>query len=198
MKTGFCYAVLSSNGTCKMGRSAAPIERIKDHMRVIRSFGMEVERIYLTEQVEDCHRLEAMMFYFLGRGEPNQNEYIPDVSQKDIRSMFDGLNVNYFQGSDIRRSDSDGEMLLVVRPYAVAKPAPSGNAIKKPLAVKIVSLLEKNQSATFGVLCNRLRKYSQEDIERECRELTESGVLVKNTYTHPANRMDVAEYEIAV
>jgi len=177
-KVGFCYAVLTESGSCKFGRTSDAFGRIYSHVVSAEGFGAKVERVYLTEQVEDCHRLERFIFKELGLNGWH-GEYVGDMTTDIIEGIFKKLNVSFYSGKSIEKGRTKGEVMFVERPYTIKSNARSGRHLGDTAEDKVFIYMKKLQPARRGVVINRVRTHDVSEVEQAFDDMLASGKIKK-------------------
>jgi len=195
MDTGFCYAVLFSNGVSKFGMTSDLAGRIKCHCDAAGHHGVSATKILFSMANADYQKQETEileMAISIGK-KSTGNEYFSEISIDNARHIMKTVCGYFFECDELKRGNEPGTVLAKIRPYGLAGRNTRGKpASSVALSQKIIQLITGSPS-TIAVIFNRTKKPKIEIITALC-DLELSGLVQKITVPHNGNKKPIEKW----
>lgn len=199
MKTENVYAVLFNNGVLKVGRSAKPETRIKNHIDAASRHMIGYSVFMISEPVEDGRRAEAELIEYCSRTHKKTgNEYFLDADYALAREAMLSLGLLVTWGSEFKKSTFTGMTTISThlgKPYALSE----------ALEIRVVDVIKqvisgsKDGVVSRGIIDDRLRK--KKLLNNKIMQLVDNlpskhGIEVLKT-RHAKNGKTITKYRLA-
>lgn len=192
----YCYAVCLSSGIIKFGRTVDLHARLSSHVNGAAAAGITCQCALVSgsgDSLADERRMLRVAKDVLASHD-HGNEYFKGTPEDALSVMVTAglLPIPAYQHKDTQ----SGSLRFVIarigvnfNEYRIVK--------TKPAKVRGVMSVIREDPLSIGVIKNRCRNVTPEDVEAEVRRLVSCGDIIETTTTHPINKRVTRFYSLA-
>lgn len=198
------YAILLSNGICKVGRTKNLGSRMQTLAHGITAIGVDVDYFFCSAFIDRSVEIEQSLIKYMSSNKNcNKQEYFKDVNFKEIEEMFNHLGIPHFVFIDIKSK------YVNQVPTFTATIAPDSENLDRNSSTNtyydsmdkscVLKLLEKHNELSEGVIRNRVsHRMEKGKVTRILNDLFEQDIVSVKVEEHPKNKRQIKFFKIKI